>query len=93
MKRFDTSKLLRRQFANFFSLFFVLSGRRASVDFLKANKEITREIELEVRDIMAKKLSAGGATTSSDDDYDEEEDMEEGGSDRDGEDSEFQSDV
>ena len=63
------------------------------MDFLKANKEITREIELEVREIMAKKLSAGGAASSSDDNYDEEEDMEEGGSNGDGEDSEFQSDV
>ena len=43
---------------------------------------------MEVREIMAKKLSAGGATTSSDEHYDEEEDMGEGGSDRD--DSEFQ---
>ena len=50
----------------------LLVGRRASVEFLKGNKELVKEIETEVREIMAKKLSAGGVT-SSDDSYDEEE--------------------
>lgn len=47
-------------------------GRRASIDYLKGNSEMTKLIENEVREIMAKKLSAGGVT-SSDDSYDEDE--------------------
>jgi hypothetical protein len=63
-------------------------GRRASIDFLKGNKELVKEIETEVREIMAKKLTAGGVT-SSDDSYDEdEEEGNDGGGE--GEDFEFQ---
>lgn len=47
-------------------------GRRASIEFLKGNPEMTKVIETEVREIMAKKLSAGGVT-SSDEAYDEDE--------------------
>lgn len=63
-------------------------GRRASIDFLKGNKELVKEIETEVREIMAKKLTAGGVT-SSDDSYeeDEEEGSDGGGG---GDDFEFQ---
>ena len=50
----------------------VLLGRRASIEFLKGNSEMTKVIETEVREIMAKKLSAGGVT-SSDEAYDEDE--------------------
>jgi len=35
-------------------------GRRSSIDFLKTNDALAKEIEVEVRDIMAKKLVAGG---------------------------------
>lgn len=47
-------------------------GRRASIEFLKGNSEMAKVIETEVREIMAKKLSAGGVT-SSDEVYDEDE--------------------
>ena len=51
-------------------------GRRASIDFLKSNEALANEIEVEVRDIMAKKLNAGGGTGVSVGDmgeYEEEE--------------------
>jgi hypothetical protein len=64
------------------------SGRRASIEFLKGNMELVKEIETEVREIMAKKLTAGGVT-SSDDSYDEdEEEGNDGGGE--GDDFEFQ---
>ena len=50
-------------------------GRRASIDFLKSNEALANEIEIEVRDIMAKKLNAGGGTGVAVDmgEYEEEE--------------------
>ena len=61
-----------------FCFHFIYLGRRASIDFLKSNKELTKEIEVEVRKIMAEKLSAGGVASK--DEYDEEdgEENEEG---------------
>ena len=63
-------------FISVFILFYL--GRRASIDFLKSNKDLTKEIEVEVRKIMAEKLSAGGVASK--DEYDEEdgEENEEG---------------
>ena len=66
-------------------------GRRASIDFLKGNKELTKEIETEVRKIMAEKLLSGGASSSSPDQYEEEEgEGEEGNNVEDYEEGEFQ---
>ena len=53
----------------------VCLGRRASIDFLKANKDLTKEIETEVRKIMADRLISGGASSSSDE-YEEDEEGE-----------------
>jgi recombination protein RecA len=48
-------------------------GRRASIDFLKSNPALAKEIEVEVRDIMAKRLSAGGAVVGDVVSFDEDE--------------------
>ena len=58
---------------NWFGYYVVVClGRRASIDFLKGNKELTKEVETEVRKIMAEKLLSGGASSSSPDQYEEE---------------------
>ena len=76
-----------RKFCDFHVVFL---GRRASIDFLKGNKELTKEIETEVRKIMAEKLLSGGASSSSPDQYEGEGEGEEGNNVEDYEEDEFQ---
>ena len=91
--KLDNSLASVAMLINWFGYYVVVClGRRASIDFLKGNKELTKEIETEVRKIMAEKLMSGGASSSSPDQYEEEGEGEgeEGDNVEDYEEGEFQ---